>query len=489
MPNVYDLLGIKAPAAPAPELEPQAAPAAPSAPSQPPPTSPAALVQRPAAGHPWVQVTEAARQGLAPSGEPLHEALVRGGRETAADLIRLGSGFVQAPALAIPGVGQAVTALAGGGGEAAAQLVQHGEITSPRDVGIAATVPVAVSAGLRAALPAAQAVAKRLPGAAAEIQREAVATARGIAPKYAPRQSVEKLYDKVAQVNPRISMPNLRQAANDVLLEELRVAPALQGPLKKTADDLLELLAQHGDDVPFQEVRANLKRLGQRTGVVQGLEANEVRAAYKHLTDAINTDLDAAASVTGPAAGRAAATLKKARTAYRRERSVEELGEIIEGAVNKGRSDLLESFNPSRALNAINENEFLRGAFSRKELGEIVAALRGLKGLPSLPPVAGEAAIGSGRVLTRLLTGGGIGGAVGTALGGPATGGLGMAAGTLAAHGAHQIIANAIATPTGRQTLIRLLNAKGGVLDPRSLTILAQFSRGELAKGQNGEGE
>jgi hypothetical protein len=466
VPNVYEMLGVKPPA---PEGEAGA-------------NSPAARLSAPMSGQ------ELLARGIVSSGLGTQTA-------GAAEDFEAGGGKLSTltKQSAAPMAGQVAGQVVGrrfGGkpGELVGETVgsvageafnQATGITEPSvtQLGMAAAAPITgrgVAKGIEKAVPA---VAKRLPGAAVEIQKEGVTQARAISTPYMPRVPSEKLYEQIERLNPRIDASGMQQAANELLLTEVRVPGSLQGPVKKVAEDLIDLVQQHQGQVPFQELRAIMRRVGQRTGVVQGLEATEVRGAFKTLKGAIADDLDVAASTSGKSAGRAAGLLKRANETYRKEQAVGELTDVIEGAVNKGRSDLLESFNPAKALKEIADNDFLRKSFTPKEIGEIQAALRGLKGLPSLPPPSGEAAVGSGRVLGRLATGATLGATVGGAVAGPVGSGIGSAAGMFAAQRTHELIAHAVSTDTGRRVLMKMVRAKGGMLDDRSLAILAQFGR------------
>lgn len=420
----------------------------------------------PEARHPWVVTTEMARQGLTPEGRPIGEAA----REGLAFGLRTAPAAVPAPVLSAP---------LSAAGEAAAQLVESGTITSPVEIGVAAALPSAVRYAGRGAIAGAKAVAKRLPGAAPVLQEEAIAAARAIPERFRaadPAGRAERLFDQLAKLNPRIPSDNLRQAVNELLLTERQLPPSLQGQVRPVLEGLTELLNEHGDQIPFQTVRHMLRRIGQRTGSVQGLEANEVRGAFKHLSAAIQRDLEAAAQAGGKQ-GTAATLLRQANEAFARAKAIDELAEAIEGAINKGRADLRQSFNPARALNELAESPNFPRAFSPKELEEIGTLLRRFRGLPSLPPPGGEAAIGSGRVLTRLLVGSGLGSAAGMGLGGPVGSVLGAAVGPVAATAVSQSIAHLLSTPGGRKFLTRILDASGGVITDSVVPVLMRAAQ------------
>src|SRR5262249_42427126 len=206
-------------------------------------------------------------------------------------------------------------------------------------------------------LSALKGVASRLPGAAKVLQEEAVSAARAIPEAFRasdPAGRAKALYDQLEKLNPRIPSANLRDAVNELMTVEIGLPSGLQGQLRPVLDGLNQLLKDHGGEIPFQQLRSTLRRLGQRTGSVEGLEANELRSGFKYLDRAVQQDLEQAANAgamgsakgaTGQA-GAAATLLQRANKLHARAKSIDELQEMIEGAVGKARSDLLQSFNP-----------------------------------------------------------------------------------------------------------------------------------------------
>jgi hypothetical protein len=243
-----------------------------------------------------------------------------------------------------------------------------------------------------------------------------------------------------------------------------------------------------GGEVPFQVLRGTLRRIGQRTGSVQGLEANELRGGFRFLNAAIQRDLEAAAAGGGQSA-KAAGLLREANRNFARAKGIDELAEAIEGAINKGRADLLENFNPARALNELAQSPNLPKSFTPQELEEIGALLRRFRGLPSLPPPGGQAAIGSGRLLSRVLIAGGLGGSAGGALGGLPGFAMGQALGIGLANAGSAAVAKLLSTDRGRRFLTRLVEAQGGVIDQRLLPTLVQAARAASFAGPSNGAE
>lgn len=379
-------------------------------------------------------------------------------------------GAIAAPTIA--GVPAGVVAGEMAGGAAGEGLNQLLGITEPSagQIGLAAAGgPVGRAVGGLVRRGAAE-FGKLLPGASVPLQAEAVATARTIAGRYGPAQRSEILFDQLDKLNPRVKMDATRQAVIDLLEKEVAIPEGLKSEkLIPSLRGLLDEINSYGGDVPFATFRGSMTRVGQRTGSVEGLEANELRGAFKYLTAALEKDLEFAAKQGGKA-GLAGRLLQEANKTYRQEKGVERLTEYIESSVNKGRGDLLESFNPSRAINKIKEDEYLRESFDPGVMDEVVAALKRLKGMPSLPPPSGDAPIGSGRVNLRLA----VGGAAGSLLGNPW-------AGAAIAGGGSAVIAKALQTDVGRRALVRLVDPKTGFLDHRGMAALAQLVSGVRA--------
>jgi len=384
-------------------------------------------------------------------------------------------GLAASPSIAgVPAGVVAGEAIGGGIGETLNQLLG---ITEPS----AAQIGLAGASGPfgRAAGGVASAVGKRflkrLPGTSVVLQEEAVAAARGISKRLAPIQEATELFGLVENLSPklRVDVPNLSAQANKLLRQEETVTSAAKSLRSGAVADIASDFAG-AQSLSIGQLRGAIQRLGQRTGAVQGLESNELRGAYKSLIGAIEKDLDDVIKA-GTAPGNAAAMLKNARNAFRRERATLDLGELIESGVRKGRSDLLESFNPAGPIKNFKSDKFkiLRESFTSGEQAEILSLLKSLKGVPALPPVGGAEA-GSLRAVAR---GGGVFGAA-TLLGVEPT--TAQALGGLAASGPF-LISRVVTTEPGRRLLRRLLTPTG-FLDHRGMSILAAFVRSQTAE-------
>jgi hypothetical protein len=472
-------------------------------------------------GHPYAEGSYLARQGKMPSGEPIPD-MGQATREAAGNVVRLGSGLVKIPAMGPPVGGPLASGAVGAGGELLAQLIA-GEPVDWSAVAMGGALPFAGSAALRTGERAAAGVAPKLPGASRVMQEEGVQEARGIPGKYQPQMppgspaarrpgmSVSaQYYDQIAGVNPRVPLKHVVNAANDVLTNEYLLAnvpkgvptPLVSGKLKDIAEYINGVVQQDQGQVQFKTIRAIQQRLGALINSASGEEADALKGALKHIDRGLFQDLEDAANTVVPAtkypgsATRAAGILKKANNAYRRERAVQDLSDLIESGVAKGRNDLEMSFNPAKPLNALDEArraplgtdkyKYLRESFTPDEITEIQKSLLDLKGLPSLPPPGGEGAFGSGRVNPRALMGFTGGGATGAGLArvlglDPAMAGIlagvGSAAGTAAMTYGRDALARAIATPGGRKMLKTLLASRAGKLDDRALRVLASSTR------------
>src|SRR3972149_3288571 len=389
-------------------------------------------------------------------------------------------GLVTSPSIGgVPAGVVAGEAIGGGTGETLNQLLGITE-PSAAQIGLAGASGPAGRAIGGVLSPIGKRFLKRMPGTSVVLQEEAVAVSRGVSKRFAPIQEATELFGLLENIAPkvRVDVPNLSAQAEKLLRQEKVVTTASKSLGSSAVADLASDFAG-AQSLSIGQLRGAIQRLGQRTGAVQGLEANELRGAYKSLVGAIEKDLDGAISA-GTTSGNAAAMLKNARNAFRRERAILDLGELIESGVRKGRSDLLESFNPAGPIKNFKSDKFriLRESFTAGEQTEIISILKSLKGLPALPTVGGAEA-GSARVISRAMGGGLVGTVMG--LDPQMVTALGLAAGSVP-----WMLARVSTTDSGRRLLRNLLQPTG-FLDHRGLSILLAFVRSQTAERPGNE--
>lgn len=400
-------------------------------------------------------------------------------------------------------------------------------ITEPSKVqlalsGAAGPVGRGISTGGRAL---GRAVLRRLPGASATLQELAAQALRELPKRFSPIRAADELFGLIKRIQPglRIETPNLKAVTNKLFKQEQILSPGLRSPsVKEVSGGLIEQMGQQKqgklaqlakleqaqvspivgpsgeqivsplieaemanlrsslakimDSLTVEQLDLSLRRIGQRTGAVQGLEVNELRAAFKNIYRALQKDLDDAI-VKGSVSGDAAALLKGVREAFRREAAILDLEDLINTkAIVKREGDLLESVRPKEFLKIFQSNKFrvARESFSKAEQQEIISSVKALKGLPVLPRRKGTD-VGSG---VFLGTSGMVSGPLLVAGVDPQ-----VAAGIgLSAAGLRLVLARTLASDTGRKLLRRLITPTKGFLDRHGAAVLTAFVRSQFAQ-------
>ena len=405
------------------------------------------------------------RSPLDPLAMGVMDAVKQGALPTAGGAIGAKVGGAFSPIGILPG--EAIGSMAGEG------LNQLLGVTEPSLTNLAiegASGPL-MRGTARALSPVWKGIAKKLPGAGAGLQEGAIGMARELPGKLAPGIPSDAMFEQVKRAgNPVIRVKNFKSSISELLSNEDEVFKALRGELEPLLKGLTDELSGVAG-VRIGTFKAALERVGQRTGSVQGVQGNEIRGAYRKLTDALFKDLDEAVKAGGQT-GKAATALKAARDAYRKDKAVEKLGEVIEGAVNKG--GVADTFSPGKVMNQFKEvrrTKIFRESFSEAEQKEITDLMNMIRELPK-PGAARGVDAGSRQVLGRLATGGSLAGVLSgagfvdpmtaTAL----TGGYYLTA---------SLVAKAMGTKVGRGVLKSALRESKGILDHNVAARLGNF--------------
>jgi hypothetical protein len=424
--------------------------------------------------HPWVQTNEMARQGKAPTGEPLGQALTQGGVGLAADAVRLGPPLA---ASAAPMIAAPVAA----GSEAAAQGLEMlggtRESFDPTAVGMAGAIPPAM-AGVGATM---RAVARRLPGVGATLHDMAKQSLERLATIFGPAQSSDELYAFVRQQNPHVAMPQLKATAGKLLDEEKLAEVGLDlSAVAKTAKGLgqrLEVPAPgvNPGEMPFDRAFLNLKRIGGKIRETR-IAGGEEHGAWKALWKAGMDDLEAAAAA-GAEAAPAVRALKQANAAARREYVQEEIADIFSRGGLSARPDIgpdAFSVNFGKIANDLRKGkhaEDIKAVLKPEEYKELLQHVSDLaKQTPNLPPPRGQFA-GSAVRLGQVAAGGAAGFLASDALGLPKD--QATALGVLAGSKGVDQLTRLLMSDAGRKLLSSFLSRSGGIITDKSLTVLA----------------
>lgn len=316
------------------------------------------------------------------------------------------------------------------------------------------------------------AMARRIPGAR-PILHEMAATRLTAKPgMLAPARSSDDLYALVAQQNPPIPAPQLRAAAEALHTTEAGLSKGLANEeISRVAKGLVNLIDQHNGEVPFQVLRAELRRIGDRVGGTK-MAGGETHGAYKHLFRTGYDDLEAAAAGGNPAMP-AVTALKEANAARKVEFVVDDLAELfsIQGGGLSPRPEGV-AVNFGTIIKNIEKDPTIKKTLGAAPYKELIDDLyRMWKKTPALGAVPGVDA-GSKNVLTRT---GGLAG-LGTAAGGYFYGGVGATVGgglgaSIGAWGPG-VIARLVSTKMGRSVLQGMLDGNRGILTPEAIAIL-----------------
>jgi hypothetical protein len=365
-----------------------------------------------------------------------------------------------------PGAGSVVgQAIGSGAGEIANQMLG---ITEPslKAIAISAATPIAVGAALGAGRSLLRTIGKRLPGASIVQHGEAIKQAKDL-PNIIQTVESGPLYDVLKTQNPAVSVRNLSNQADELVSREAQIVQGLKNPTINTISQELQGASKTGA-MSFQDLWANLQRIGQRVGATRAAGGEE-HGAYKQLYSAIWKDLDNAASNVPGSTG---AILKEANRAYRKEIARADLAEIIKKSISPQAGTGYEYIQPKQILKWLDkskDSEFFRKSLDPAEFHQIKTVLNEMiKIRPLMPPPGAN--FGSGRVLARTALGGAVGGA---ATGSPQGA---IAAAAIMAEGP-EIIARAITTKLGRKALVSIMSG-GFTMDYPKLAALAQVVYG-----------
>lgn len=329
------------------------------------------------------------------------------------------------------------------------------------------------SVGVPAALRAVGPIARRLPGVSAVLHERGAAQLDALPGAIRPPSPSGPMYERISQVNPSIPTKNLQNQITSTLSHEATKADRLQNTeLKGIAESIKEQIDTYGDKLPFQNLWADLKAVGEKIGKARA-EGGEGYGALRQFYKAIFDDMDAAASSVGGQTNAAVQALKVANRSARREFAAGDFAEIINRNINRARQgDALVSVNGSSMLKAfqkeLRNDDLFMGSFTQPEIDMIENTFKRMAVMPQLPPARGAMA-GSMKALGT----GGLATAGATLLGaGPqmssVAGGIGVALPWL--------IGTALTTSTGRKVVGALLGRQA-LFTPQGVAALTGFLR------------
>lgn len=199
--------------------------------------------------------------------------------------------------------------------------------------------------------------------------------------------------------------------------------------------------------------------------------------AVKNVFKALIDDLDDVIKSSHPSQP-ASQTLRTARDVFKREAVIGEMKDSIEAAtkVLRGQGANVQ-FNANLVLKDLGKNEFYKDAFTAAERTEIEGLFKLLNKIPALRPGAG-AQFGSGRV-AEMVRSGSIGGGIGVLSGGGPGAVVGTAIGTVVPPTVEfaKNLSVAMQMRTGRALMKELLTQSKGVATPQVMSVIAAYAR------------
>lgn len=311
--------------------------------------------------------------------------------------------------------------------------------------------------------------------------------------RFTPKKAASQLFKEATGMGVQIPVPKLSQRLDELIADlQKRSTPATAvKPLKKLRDKL----QQGGFQLTPDEINRELELLGELQSSLK-MKGGTGLGAIKRARSALEVDLDAVVNqgqALGMAAPEAVQTLRAARQATLRQKTLDELAELGANAMKplRGQGEAMQ-FNAAEVIRGLKKNDFYERAFNASERKEIESLLGKINRIPALPPGAGSQ-FGSGRFMGRLgsMAAGGLGGGI---LAERVTGGAieaseGAAAGIVAGLAVPpltnqvRVISQALHFKAGRELLGQILKANNGNLTAESLSIVAGFVRAATAEG------
>jgi hypothetical protein len=393
----------------------------------------------------------------------------------------------QAPAAALPTAGAllggtvgsvggpAGTAIGAGAGAAAGEGANQAlGITEPSvdSVILNGAIPMAGQLLGSSVNAAARFMGRRLPGASSTMHEMAAEDLGKIPGMFRPTATADQLYSVVDKFNGKVPMTNLQKASGQLLSKEEQAAAGLKLPnVSKTAEGLAESAGLEGG-MPFQDIRVNLRRVGDK--IRETREAGgEEHGAYKTLFKSMMDDLDAAVASGNPAQP-AVQALKAANMAAKREYAADELGDLFSikgGGVSPRPDGAGVQVNFGKIVRTIEKSDDLKRSLTADEYTKLVKDVREMWGnTPNLPAVAGQDA-GSKRMVQAAAVGGALGGAASYQFGLPASVAIPMGSAIFAT--LPNTLGKLMVSQGGRNFLRGVLQGTGGVISPATLGVLS----------------
>jgi Transglycosylase SLT domain len=331
----------------------------------------------------------------------------------------------------------------------------------------------AIPLGIAGIGAAAKGTVRNLPGA--NVARHEIAGERlgELAQRTAPARPASALFTEAAAQGGAVPTTQLWRTAGTVVREEQRMQPGFRNTESIQAGrGLLDLMRQHGGQVPLGELEAYRQRLGQKIGTTTDqAELRRLRQMYA----ALHGDLEQAAT-TGTTAG--AGTLRTAIATSRREHAHATLTDLW--SPGKGlqqtagdRTQVYGKRIQNQFEKRMTDDQVFAGSWTPAELTDIRATLRDVSRLTRITNPEAQGTVGSTLKWLGRLGGAGYGATTGDLL----TGGAMI----LATEGASAVMARVMQSQVGRLALREAIREGNGTLTHGSLSAIAALVAREAA--------
>lgn len=390
-----------------------------------------------------------------------------------------------------PALTAGLEAIAGGGGEAAAQAIE-GEEFDPGKVKLATILPGATRGVMSGTRGAFKFGIRRAPGAEVLIREQARKRIEALPATLRPTESSEVLYAEVRRdPKVRIKMQNTLTKAEELNLAEEEILPGLQSatvkratrgapgklstgkPERTEATGLLDvggkpitrtIPAVPDEGIDFGVAQANLRRLGARIRQAERGLTQEDAGALRQFRGAIMEDMEAA--------GKKYATLRQANDIFKRETAADDLGEMITlSTKSQGEFDVINVDTlRDRFRRTVTKDRLFREGLGEDNVAKVDQFLKDL----------GTEASKASRVGTVVLFG---------AAGFEAARALGLESGASLLGGATaylgpEIVETIILSDWGRAMFLRLMREGAGKISRPALAVLANTIRAGASGGK-----
>lgn len=334
------------------------------------------------------------------------------------------------------------------------------------------------------------------------IGKTEIAASKTVNPRFAQLDKALKEVQAKRVLNPELA--SLRDRESSLRQEIASVSPTIQrtavisegrtGPAADLARDTLALRGKApGAEHPgFQDVWQQMKNLNEKIGDAKASgDLGELRNLFK-LKRGYLESLD---NTIGTSAGQAYKDLRVANQAYKQELAFDQVSEILsrkikllEGRPEPGAQNIASAQALTEIKKFFKQDADLARALPPGALTRIETGLERIRQLPTLGAPPGAEA-GSKKFWQSMALSAGVGGTLGSAIGGAMAGPSGAIAGgqagTIGAYAIGSGIVKALSKPGGVKFVENLMRTSNGYnLSPEQFAVLNVFIRGSTEVGQ-----